>query len=304
MTEDRRTFIGGSDVAGILGLSPWSSPWSVWAEKTGRGAPDHTDEMTERMAIGLDAERFLADVFNRHHGDMDARPGQGELEHVDYPHLRGHWDGIVTDLDGVLLGGWEAKTSNDLTPWDEIPAFYQCQSQVYMMLSGINRWWFTVGFAGWKVKHYVVLADADDQAFIAKTTEQFWNDHVLADVAPDADAHPATTSAIRRAYNTPDADDVVYADEELQALCTTLRTVRADAKAIEAHQADLENRIKARMADGSELRYGDMVLATWKPQNARRVDVDRLRAAHGDLVEQFTNTTTNRVFRLKSPKGD
>ena len=28
----RRKGIGASDIAGILGISPWASPWSVWAD--------------------------------------------------------------------------------------------------------------------------------------------------------------------------------------------------------------------------------------------------------------------------------
>lgn len=31
----RRKTIGGSDAAGIVGLSKWASPFSVWADKTG-----------------------------------------------------------------------------------------------------------------------------------------------------------------------------------------------------------------------------------------------------------------------------
>ena len=40
--ELRRHSIGGSDAAGIVGLSKWASPYSVWAEKTGR-LPEQPD---------------------------------------------------------------------------------------------------------------------------------------------------------------------------------------------------------------------------------------------------------------------
>ena len=33
---DRTQFIGGSDIAAILGLSRYATPLSVWAEKTGQ----------------------------------------------------------------------------------------------------------------------------------------------------------------------------------------------------------------------------------------------------------------------------
>lgn len=55
--EQRRHTIGGSDAAGIIGLSKWSSPVSVWADKTGR-LPDKPD--TEAMRLGRDLEGYVA----------------------------------------------------------------------------------------------------------------------------------------------------------------------------------------------------------------------------------------------------
>ena len=53
----RRKTMGGSDAAGIVGLSKWSSPFSVWAEKTGRTAEK---EDTEAMRQGRDLEDYVA----------------------------------------------------------------------------------------------------------------------------------------------------------------------------------------------------------------------------------------------------
>ena len=33
----RRQSVGGSDAATVLGLNPYASPYSLWAEKTGSG---------------------------------------------------------------------------------------------------------------------------------------------------------------------------------------------------------------------------------------------------------------------------
>ena len=38
--RERRSGIGGSDVAAILGLSRWKTAYQVWQEKTGRAAID------------------------------------------------------------------------------------------------------------------------------------------------------------------------------------------------------------------------------------------------------------------------
>lgn len=53
----RRKTIGGSDAAGIVGLSRWTSPFSVWADKTGRAAEK---EDTEAMRQGRDLEDYVA----------------------------------------------------------------------------------------------------------------------------------------------------------------------------------------------------------------------------------------------------
>ncbi len=53
----RRKTIGGSDAAAIVGLSHYSTPYSVWANKTGR-IPDAEDN--EAMRQGRDLEEYVA----------------------------------------------------------------------------------------------------------------------------------------------------------------------------------------------------------------------------------------------------
>ena len=56
----RRAGIGGSDVAGILGLSPWASAYSVWVSKV----TELVDEDNERFEFGRRAEPMLAEWFH------------------------------------------------------------------------------------------------------------------------------------------------------------------------------------------------------------------------------------------------
>ena len=306
---DRRTFIGGSDVAAIIGLSPWASPYSVWAEKVGLVTPEHSDSHQERLDIGKDAERFLADVFNRHHvasPSLYVEMGQVDLPTVDlWPWLRGHADGTVEDSDGFTLGGWEAKTSREFTPWDEVPAYYQCQAQTYMMLSGLSRWWFTVGFAGWQVRHYIVEADTEDQALIAERTEAFWK-LVETQTPPDTDGSEATTAALTAAYGRiPDADDTLYADSDLERLVSELRFWRGESKLAEARVSEIENNVKARMQDRAVLvDAAGSPLVTWKPSVSRRVDLDLLRADHPEVAAACTTESVTRRFLVKTVKGN
>ena len=52
----RRSGIGGSDVAAVLGLSPWKSPRQVWLDKT----TDATDDrQTMPMLLGTDRKSVV-----------------------------------------------------------------------------------------------------------------------------------------------------------------------------------------------------------------------------------------------------
>ena len=54
--EARRGSLGGSDAAAVLGVNPYASPYSLWAEKTGR-VPEKPDN--EAMRLGRDLEDYV-----------------------------------------------------------------------------------------------------------------------------------------------------------------------------------------------------------------------------------------------------
>lgn len=58
--EERRKSLGGSDMGAVLGLNRYRSPYTVWAEKTGRigEEPDN-----EAMRQGRDLEQYVASRF-------------------------------------------------------------------------------------------------------------------------------------------------------------------------------------------------------------------------------------------------
>ena len=294
--NDRRAFLGGSDVAGVLGLSPWASPWSVYAEKV--GLVDDSFDESERLALGKDAEHYLSAVFTRRHPDLYLGGAQAELTHPDYPWLRGHADGFVLESPDSdvsdAIAGWEAKTDNSLKPWESVPVYYQCQAQTYMLLTGLPEWRFTVGFAGWRVEEYLLLADENDQRLIVERTREFWERHVLTGDPPPVDDHPATTTALNHAWPDAESDPPVEADEELVAVVRELDAVRAHIRADKKRAEALENIVKARLQDRTELVYDGALVCSWRPQERRGLDAARVRAEHGDAYD--THSTFRKML--------
>ena len=64
--ERRRKSIGGSDSAAILGLSEYSSAYSVWAEKTGKVMTVEVKQVEE----GLRFEESYVDIEKIVHMDL------------------------------------------------------------------------------------------------------------------------------------------------------------------------------------------------------------------------------------------
>ena len=60
--EGRRTGIGGSDVAAVLGLNPWKTPLDVWNDKLGLS---EDKGMTEPAYWGTVLEDTVAKELDR-----------------------------------------------------------------------------------------------------------------------------------------------------------------------------------------------------------------------------------------------
>jgi predicted phage-related endonuclease len=87
----RRGGIGGSDIAGIIGISRWASPWSVWADKVQLRQPTGD---TQRQRIGKRMEHVLAAEFNEETG-LYVAGEQTWCWDPEHPHRRCTVDGFV-----------------------------------------------------------------------------------------------------------------------------------------------------------------------------------------------------------------
>lgn len=125
---ERKTGIGGSDAAAVLGISPWRTPVDVWLDKTGRKQPG---EETEAMRIGAELEDFVARRYVERTGRQVQRFNRmlrrgcllGNLDRLVVPDgekVASHMGEVRTD---TLL---ECKTSS--RDWEGcVPLYYQTQ---------------------------------------------------------------------------------------------------------------------------------------------------------------------------------
>lgn len=283
----RKGGIGGSDIAALLGLSSFSSPWALWAEKVGLL---EDEPMTQRQRIGLRAERMLAEEFH----DETGRFITGEqtwCTHPDEDWRRCTVDGFVSDTDtpalDELLGTWQCKTWGTFGWRDGVPAAIRAQCIWEMGVVGLGSCWLTVMFSGFKVEHYVIDMDAEaraDLAFMVDRARAFWFDNVLAGNPPAVDGSDATQRALNAAYAVPEPGETTVVPVDI---VKALRDAKSLLKSVKGEVANYEAQIKAALGS-AEVGIDDAgnQLVTWR---------ETTRAAH--VVEASTFRRLNIVTK-------
>lgn len=210
----RNQGIGGSDVAGILGLSPWSSPHEVWEQKTGRsdGSKDFL-----RLRLGRALEPFTISEFERETGLEVITFHKHTFVRRDHPWARGNMDGLVFD-GRHLVGDYEGKTAGIFakSDWEhEIPVYYQTQGQWYSWIPDFEQTFFGVLFLGrTSFEDRLLRRDDDDVREMVEASEEFWFDYVEPDKLPPADGSDAARRYRSQIYADYDKQNVELGREE------------------------------------------------------------------------------------------
>jgi len=282
----RMAGIGASDVAAILGLSPWQTPLGVYRAKM--GVPN---EIPENLAFfGHALEAPIADwIEHKHMATVGTLTGGIAARSDEWPWLTASPDRIAWDHpvlhDRIPV---EIKTSSAYSKdsWaDGVPLYYETQVQTQIAVLGAPFGWLAVLHGGNSPELYRVERDDD---FILNhlipKTRAFWEDHVLARVPPEP-----TTSAEAVELWPGDPELSVDGGEALYELWGAYGLMQAEAVDVAERLDGVKLELQKAMQDATQLTYGGQVLFTWKPRaGAKRLDATALKAAHPALVAEFT----------------
>ena len=138
----RQKFIGGSDVACILGMNPWKTNVQLYREKKGLAEPSDLSD-NELVIYGTKAEKYIRSLFALDHPELKVEyvPNNSWIND-EYPFAAASLDGSTEDKNG-RKGILEIKTSTITTSqqankWkDQIPDNYFCQVLFYL---GVTCW--------------------------------------------------------------------------------------------------------------------------------------------------------------------
>lgn len=264
-TEERRSYLGASDIAAVLGIAPYSTALDVWAEKVhGIGVTDN-----EPMRIGRELERpVLSALYAKPRGLLLRYPGT--WRHPSEPWMAATPDAFAGRENQPIDRTAECKIvgRRQMHRWgdadqgpDGIPPEVLCQVtwQLAAVRAGaelLDSADFlaqplesadVVALLGTELRIYGVAFDADFAANLMEAGRAWWRRHVEKGEMPEVYAENATRLLAR--IHPKGVEGTLVMTEDVRALAGQWMRAAAAEKSAEAEKGQLAAKLCAQIGD-------------------------------------------------------
>jgi len=323
--EMRRKGIGGSDAACVLGISPFATARDLYYAKLGLESAEPDDRDWVALEVGIRLEDLTARIF-RQKTDFPIVPAKKMYRHHVHSFMLASPDYFTRDSDGDAL--LEIKTTNYFAKdnwWRDgkeiVPAYYEAQGRHYMSVLDLNRVYFCCLY-GNSIDDVIIRRidrDRDYEAELIFHEQNFWNNHVLAQIPPPyTESGDLVLESVKRHHGSGDMaappillDESCAADmEEYLALQAEKSEWEHGAKAIENRMKLLKGRIADKMGKSCTASYqnGDAAYqVSYKPSPRPTIDKEnllKLKLQYPDIYDRFVTVSENRRFSIKTVESE
>lgn len=252
----RRTGIGGSDMAAIMGMSKFRTPLGIYNEKA-----DEPDWLVEEDTDLTRWGKLLEPVIRQRYSDVTGQ----DIHAVGFIRDPVHWWRFAT-VDGVTDSRVlvECKNTRYGGDWGDpgtadVPPYVFIQVQHGLAVTGLQWADIPVLISGSDFRIYCVEADAECQEQITMTGAEFWQ-RVQDRNPPD----PISVADAQHRWRDTGPGQVT-ASSELEKAVQELRQIKSNdalsAKRKDAYQTSVMNALGER---DTLIGLDETVLVTWK----------------------------------------
>lgn len=237
----RREGIGSSDAPAVLGVSPWSVPLKVYADKLGEV---EDSEESEAMRWGRILEPHIIAEFAREMGRKAARQG-ALLRSTRWPWMQATLDATQRrdgrDDTGVL----EVKaTGFRAGDWREgIPEHVRVQVQHQLAVTGFEWGSVAVLIGGARLLYADVTRDAALIEQVVQAEHDLWL-RIQRHEPPDPDGSESAREALRALYPQDNGESVSLPGELIE-LDRERAEIVEDLKRLDARKEAIDQQFKA-----------------------------------------------------------
>ena len=323
--EYRRLGIGGSDVAAILGISPFRTARDLYFDKLNIVTADDEGNWVA-MEMGNLLEPLVAKIFAKKTG-LRVFQRKCMFQHPKYPWMLADLDYLVELPDGstAIL---EIKTTNynARDNWwyngkEIVPIYYESQGRHYMSVMNIDRVYFCCLYGNNEdeviIRH--IDRDMDYEKEMIALEQTFWQENVLAKVPPPYTEDGELIMASLRRLMGPSEKDIQpvalalpqYAQiTRYQELQRQKGEVNKELKRIDDEMSQLKALLVEAMGKSCLATFEDaerLFTVTFNPIRKPVISkegLERMKEVHPDIYEEYVTISESRRFYIKETKPE
>ena len=273
-SEFRAKGIGSSDIAAVMGKSPYKSAHRLWLEKTNRAQPEDLSQnpiVQKGVRLEPEARRASNAYYNR---DFEPCVFQSDL----YPFMRFSADGYDEDSGQILEIKVPMKSTHDKIKGGEIPEHYRLQVQYGLLVSGSS------------MAKFVSYRPEDSDDMLAVLT-----------IEPDYELHKRMIEAAQIFWGCVETNTPLPGTSEQNELVGTIKTIqniKDKIKELEEMKEKLEVDLKFEMKT-DHVFAGEYVLSFSERKGS--IDYGKIKELDGVDLELYRKPST-RAFSIRKQK--
>lgn len=295
----RATGLGGSDIAAICGLNPYTSPLAIYHAKTGTPTPRENNPVLDEAAL---MGHLLEPVVAARFADITGLPAienPGTLRHPDISWALVNLD-RATEEHGET-GALELKTRSSyaLNDWlAEVTIDVQIQVQWQLFVTGWSFAYVAALIGGRRTIVHRLDRDQELIDHLISIAGEFWG-WVQDQTPPPVDGSVATGKLLDRLH-PHGTDSIVVADPfEVETLLKQRATAKEQIAAGELGAQAAENRLKEIAGDATEVHIRGERAYSWANSHNSHIDWRDLAENHPEVdLDAYRVTTPYRTLRV------
>ena len=291
----RKGYIGGSDAGAIIGLNPYNSAFSVWAEKTGQ-VPEFEGNTSTR--VGTLLEDLVAKLFMEETGK--------QVQRLNFTVVNPAYPWACANIDREIIGEdafLECKTTTSLGVLKkvrngEFPDQWYAQVTHYLAVTGAKKAYLAVLVNNRDFYVFELERNEEEIKALMDAEREFWNDYVMTKKTPPVDGHSATSEAIKKIFSE-EAGDSIDLSGFLEVF-QQRKAVNEQIKNLKEQLDGLDNRVKVAMGSMAKGTCGTFSVS-WKLQTTSGLDREKIKADFPE-IDFSKYASQSRVFRVTEKK--
>ena len=308
--------VGGSDVAAIFGVSPWTTPLELWLIKKGRIKPPEKSNANQ-LQMGHLLEPIAAYWYEQKSANA-VTEDTNLYQHADHPYALANFDRRFTRASDGEPGILECKscTYHKAGDWaeDAIPLYYELQLRFYLAVADVDIGAFSAVWGNNPDNDLampeIVRDRAKEDMIFERLEEWIWsleNDKppTMQDVKPKL-----ALESLARIYgssqkNLPTVEFSGKYEKSLRKiamlqgeLSTRNAEIKKLEKEIEAHSVRIAEAMKEH-EHGILTTTSDKLLIDFVTRKTRRPDSKALKEKYPSVYDEVLKTSESRKVKVR-----